>query len=80
MQQDKIDKKIDSFFSPGKISLEEIISEQLNPILELLQEESVSPEVGVMKDKKASDEKATTLAILSPCSCRERKQKKLISP
>ena len=38
MQQNKIDKKIDSFFNSKPMSLEELISEQINPILELLQE------------------------------------------
>ena len=42
MKQNKIDKKIDSFFNSEKISLEEMISEQLDPILESLHEQSGS--------------------------------------
>lgn len=37
MQKDKINKKIDNFFGSKPTTLEELVSEQLNPILELLQ-------------------------------------------
>tara|TARA_R110000824_G_scaffold67881_2_gene175808 strand:+ start:5261 stop:6481 length:1221 start_codon:yes stop_codon:yes gene_type:complete len=63
MQQDKINKKIDSFFGSRPMTLEELISEQLNPILELLQEGPVSPEVGIIKSKE-DGEKATTKDFL----------------
>ena len=51
MQKDKINKKIDNFFGSKPTTLEELVSEQLNPILELLQGQL--NDLGLISEDKA---------------------------